>query len=70
MSIKTSVSKIVTIIRYVDLVVLIKRNGVVIDGCTTYTPFRPERPIQTTIFYGFKYTYGSSEGVPFIIESS
>ena len=70
MSIKTSVSKIVTIIRYVDLVVLIRRNGVVIDGCTTYTPFRSERPIQTTIFYGFKYIHGSSEGVPFIVESS
>ena len=70
MSIKTSVSKIVTIIRYVDLVVLIKRNGVVIDGCTTYTPFRPERPIQATIFYGFKYIHGSSEAVPFIVELS
>jgi len=40
-------SKIATIIRYIDLVVLIKREGVIVDGCTTYTPYRRERPIKT-----------------------
>jgi len=39
-------SKIITIIRYIDLVVLIKRKGKVIDGCTTYTPYKRERPIK------------------------
>jgi len=40
-------SRMVTMIRYIDMVVLIKREGVVIDGCTTYTPYKRERPIKT-----------------------
>ena len=39
-------TKLVTVIRYVDLVVLIKREGVIVDGCTTYTPYKRERPIK------------------------
>ena len=39
-------SRMITMIRYIDLVVLIKRKDIVIDGCTTYTPYRRERPIK------------------------
>ena len=39
-------SRMVTMIRYIDLIVLIKREGMIIDGCTTYTPYGRERPIK------------------------
>ena len=39
-------SRMVTVIRYVDLAVLIKREGVIVDGCTTYTPYKREKPIE------------------------
>ena len=34
-------------IRYIDMFGKIIRNGEVVDGFTSYTPFKPERGIQT-----------------------
>jgi len=34
-------------ITYIDMFGIIRRNGQVVDGFTSYTPFKPERGIQT-----------------------